>query len=76
MTIRIDPTLEEFVAWIGVGTLAFLWFAQVPGRIALHFGLPADWALIINGLAPLALLLLVMAVVLVIRWIGQVRRSS
>jgi hypothetical protein len=75
MTVRLDPGLEKIVAWVGIGAIVFLWFGQVPGRIAVHFGVPPEWAYsAVNGFAPLALLFLVMAVVLVIRWIGQARR--
>jgi uncharacterized membrane protein len=73
---RLDRDLEKFLAWGLIGILGFLWLAQVPSRIAHHFGAPTEWAMQINIFAPLVLFFLVTGVVLVIRWFVQGRRSS
>jgi hypothetical protein len=59
-----------------VGLLVLL-FTAIPARIAEHFGVPPDWAFVFNwSIFPALMLVLVIAVVLVSRWIGQVRQSS
>jgi hypothetical protein len=69
--------LKRGAIWIVCAALVFLWLAQVPGRIAVHFGIPADWAYpVVNNVTPFVLLLLFIAVDLAIRWIGQHHHST
>jgi hypothetical protein len=74
---HVLTSLGELVGNLLGPAVLILMFTGIPGRIAEHFGMPADWAFIFTWCVfPIIMLSAVIAVVLVSRSFEQARPNS